>query len=274
MKRFFLLIAFCVSLIGCTDESGRVPDGVPEQIQAGVVGRDYVVVIGDSISEGHPSLHGRLHPSGATGYDDDYESQPGQLNYEFSRIFGIPFINHGIGGQTTTDIVNRWARDVLAQSVNVGDGRGVSTMGFATDIPYAVFLHVGVNDVFLGYDLQVMKDNFRYIAQSCMDNDITLFASNIGADSVYDEDKERKARDFNDWLSGEFSVEFPDVVLIDYLRWSSGETLDYKYLKPGMFSDTVHPNKSGYRDYAVFAADFMYQGLSERTNVQKNILTK
>ncbi|WP_274005250.1 phage tail protein [Vibrio parahaemolyticus] len=211
----------------------------------------YAVIIGDSISEGHPALHGRLHP-GSSSFDPDYKSQPGQLSYEFSTRFGLPFVNQGIGGQTSVDIRNRWDRDVLHKVYDVGDGRGDSTMSFSNQLPYMVYLHVGVNDVFLGVATSTIKENFRFFAQSCRENNILLVADNIGADSVYDAPKEAAAREINVWLSSEFAQEFPEVELIDYLDWSCDGTGDYTHLKPGMFVDTVHPSKAGYADFASY----------------------
>jgi|GEM_PF-1506807 len=208
----------------------------------------YAVIIGDSISEGHPALHGRLHPA----FDASYKSQPGQLSYELSKKFGIPFINHGIGGQTTVNIRNRWLRDVLHLVNNPGDGLGDSTMNFANQLPYLVYLHVGVNDVFQGVDTPTIKDNFRYFAQSCKDNNITLILDNIGVELNYDQIKESQAIEINNWLTDELLTEFPEIQVIDYLDWSSDGTKNYTNLKAGMFADSVHPSKSGYADFASY----------------------
>lgn len=209
----------------------------------------YMVVIGDSISEGHPALHGRLHPNSNT-YDPNYGSQPGQLNYEFAKHYNIPVINQGIGGQTSTQIRERWNRDVLAQTVDVGDGRGSNTLEFGGQKPFAVYLHIGINDVFLGLSENTIKDNFEFFAQSCKDNGISLLVANIGADSVYDDTKETLARNLNTWLETTFKSTYPEVELVDYLDWSTDGTGVYTNLKAGMFADTVHPTTAGYTDYA------------------------
>ena len=214
----------------------------------------YAVIIGDSISEGHPALHGRLHP-GAAAFDPDYESLPGQLSYEFSGKFNIPFVNHGIGSQTSVDVRNRWARDVLHQIVDVGDGRGSQTMDFGGQLPYLVYLHVGINDVNLGVSVNTIKENFEFFAQSCRDNNILLIVDNIGAYSGYGLSGEAAAITINEWLVGEFSNDYPEVEVVDYLGWSSDGTYNYRILKSGMFADTIHPNIKGYADFANFAAD-------------------
>ncbi|WP_084298554.1 phage tail protein [Pseudoalteromonas sp. TB41] len=215
----------------------------------------YAVLIGDSIAEGHPEQHGRLHPSGNVDYMESYKSQVGQLSFELSNKFTIPFLNHGIGGQTSVDIKSRWERDVLHQIKEVGDGRGNQTMNFGGQLPHLVYLHVGINDISIGIEIDTMKNNFRYFAQSCKDNNIILMLSNIGAYALYNDAKEKKAREFNTWLQTDFKSEFEDVEIIDYLHWSTNGTGDYKNLKDGMFADNVHPNKSGYIDFASYIAD-------------------
>ncbi|WP_274005229.1 GDSL-type esterase/lipase family protein [Vibrio parahaemolyticus] len=251
---FFLVL----SLSGCGSESGSstsLPDSGPVNPDVVVPGEPYIVLIGDSISEGHPALHGRLHPAGSSGFDPDYKSQPGQLSYEFAQHFRVPVINHGIGGQTSTQVRSRWNRDVLHQISDPGDGLGDSTMTFGGQLPYAVYLHVGVNDVFTGLPVETVKDNMRFFAESAKDNGIKLIVDNIGADSVYDLTKEAAAREINNWLSGEFTSLYPEVEIMDYLHWSTDGTFDYKHLKPGMFVDTVHPSKAGYADFAVYVSD-------------------
>ncbi len=215
----------------------------------------YAVIIGDSIAEGHPEQHGRLHPSGNIDYVEGYRSQGGQLSFELSNKFTMPFLNHGIGGQTSVDIKSRWERDVLHQTKDVGDGRGNQTMSFGGQLPHLVYLHVGINDISVGVEIDEMKENFRYFAQSCKDNNIILMLSNVGAYALYNDAKENKAREFNSWLQTDFKAEFEDVEIIDYLDWSTNGSGNYKNLKDGMFADNVHPNKSGYIDFANYISD-------------------
>lgn len=212
----------------------------------------YMVVIGDSIAEGHPALHGRLDPNGSASYDPTYASQPGQLSYEFSHMYNIPVLNQGIGGQTTTQVRARWSRDVLAASNDIGDGRGATTLEFNGIKPFAVYLHCGINDVFLGDTAATIKDNIEFFAQSCKDNNIKLILANIGADSNFDSTKEAVAVDVNNWLSTSFKQNHPEVVVIDYLNWSSDGTNDYNTLRSGEYADSVHPNKTGYQNYAKY----------------------
>ena len=218
----------------------------------------YMVVIGDSISEGHPALHGRLHPTGTNSYDKNYKSQAGQLSYELGRLYNLPVINQGIGGQTTSEVRTRWNRDVLALvDDNVGDGRGNKTLEFGENKPYCVYLHCGINDVFLGETEATIKNNLEFFAQSCKQHDIKLIIANIGSDSNYDQQKKDLAVAINSWLKNELEPSYKNTYIIDYLDWSSDGTGDYNNLKSGMFADTVHPNKNGYSDYA----NYIYNNL-------------
>ncbi|PMK00012.1 GDSL-type esterase/lipase family protein [Vibrio sp. 10N.261.55.A7] len=233
----------------------------------------YIVLIGDSIAEGHPALHGRLHPAplnfdadqdsqalssafhpGLMIFDADYKSQPGQMSYELSSHFGLPILNHGIGGQTTTDIRNRWPRDVLHKVFDPGDGRGNMTMNFDGVLPYAVYLHAGINDIAEGAKLNTIKENMLFFAASTETNDIKLIINNIGAYSDYSIDMIEVAEKVNDWLISDLSSSYSHITIVDYLDWSSDGTGNYRHLKKNMFADVIHPNKEGYKHFSVYAA--------------------
>jgi lysophospholipase L1-like esterase len=212
----------------------------------------YCVLIGDSIAEGHPELHGRLHPV----FDPIAGSEPGQLAYEFSKHFGIPVINHGWGGQTSVQIRQRWPRDVLAQNVVVGDGVPF-TMDFAKgQLPYMVYLHIGINDIFTDVPVVTIKENFTFFAQSCRDNGIVLVLDNIGPDdhAGFTPARQANATEVNRWLLSEFAAQFPEVYQMDYLDWASNGTRDFRTLRPGCFADDVHPTKAGYALYGDYVA--------------------
>ena len=213
----------------------------------------YVVLIGDSIAEGHPDLHGRLHANGAASYDNTYVSQQGQLSYELSKLLNCAVINQGIGSQTSAQVKARWERDVLAKTVNVGDGLGNNTLPFGGKLPRAVWLHIGINDVFGDVSVENIINNFNYFAQSCQDNNILLIVDNIGSHALFNESRIAIANKVNQYLAGEYLVKYPNVQVIDYWQWSTGGTGLWTNLRAECFKDNVHPNRAGYCDFAYFA---------------------
>jgi len=62
------------------------------------------VIIGGSISEGHPGLHGFSH--------GQCDNKPGQLSYSIEQRYGDT-LNMGIGGQSCREILNRFSTSVL-----------------------------------------------------------------------------------------------------------------------------------------------------------------
>jgi lysophospholipase L1-like esterase len=215
----------------------------------------YMVVIGDSISEGHPALHGRLHDSPL--YNPANTNDYGQLSYAFAHEFNMPVMNQGIGGQTAAQIRARWNRDVLAMSDDPGDGRGAVTLDTGGQKPYCVFIHVGINDVFLGRSAVDIIADMQFFKDSCETNGIKLIVANIGADSVSTQTIIDKIILVNTFLDGLTSTDSFKVV--DYLDWSSDGTMNHTYLKPGMFVDSVHPSKDGYASYAEYVFDNLGQ---------------
>jgi len=264
MNKLAIAVLTFFILVGCRNDVYTVLE------KQNVKGRHYVVVIGASISEGAPHLHGRLHSNEVGAFDTNHRSSEGQLNYEFSRIFDIPFINHGISGQTSTFVKKRWIRDVLGGDAVVEDGRGSKTIDFTSEPPLAVFLHVGRNDVVSRNSIEIMKDNYRFFAQSSLENDMFLIVNNLGADSSFGPYEESIAKLFNEWLYNDFITEFPSVLIIDYLGWSSDGTGIFTHTKKGMFADNVHPNEQGVKDYVSFAEPTIREEFVRRGYIDSN----
>lgn len=207
------------------------------------MGGAYAVVVGDSIAEGHPARHSRLHSEGKR-FDRGHKSLPGQINYELYCWLGLPAVNQGIGGNTTQQVRDRWSRDVI-WSVN-------KKMTFELPRrPSLIYLHAGINDVFLGRPPTETKENFRYFARSSVAHGIALVVANIGPSTTYSDEQIEIAKQINAWLEGEFTSEFPGVMVVDYLGWATAGTYDYRRLAAGRFADHVHPNKSGYSGYSM-----------------------
>lgn len=230
-------------------------------------GSPYMVLIGDSIAEGHPALHGRLHAGPNGSVELSHQDQPGQLGFEMAKRLGLRVINQGIGSQTSTDIRKRWDRDVLGTATDPGDGRGTTTLNEGGALPRAVYVHVGINDFGPKVSLNELKANFIFFAETSRKNGFGLIIDNIGAEgdtrwltpSVHD-----AIQEFNHWLSTDFSKDHPDVLLIDYCHWSTASTGNLSKPRAEMFADDVHPNQKGYGDFADFAAKRVAPFLKKR----------
>lgn len=217
----------------------------------------YMVIIGDSLAEGRPGLVGQLDRSVNGNYNPKHLSLPGQLSYELSRPLGLRIINQAVGGQTSSGIRLRWPRDALGQTVG-----GLKTVPNHAGQPKVIFLHVGINDIANGDDLEKIKGNFRYFAQSAKERRIWLVVANIGVDAApswFNPEKQAIAKQFNVWLAQSLKPEYDNLFLIDYLNWSSAGTNDFLHQRPGIFSDDVHLTKSGYRQYAHYIVEQLKQ---------------
>jgi len=224
---------------------------------AGLAGRalardsqDYAVVVGDSIAEGEPQRKGRLNVQGQ--FVPDYPSQPGQLSYELAEFSGVFHFNHGMGGQTSTQVRARWPRDVLAEDFDPGDGRGPRTLPAGT-LPRLVYLHVGINDVAYGATAATLQDNFSYFARTTAAHRIPLVIDNIGAWLGMTDAMIAQAGEVNRWLAQTLAARYANVAVVDYLHWSSGGTDNFRVMAPGLFVDGLHPTAQGYIELARYA---------------------
>jgi lysophospholipase L1-like esterase len=188
---------------------------------------DRDIVIGDSIAEGHPMLHGPRHATVSVLPGQD-RSLPGQLSYEISPT--EPWANMGVGGQTSSEVRRRWRRDTLNAS--------------------RIYLHIGINDLARGEP--GLRDNVLAFAADCRRRHVQLLLSNIGPDNEpwFNETKQAEAIAYNRWLVTDFRNAYPEVVVVDYLDWATGGTNDLRGPLPQFFADAVHPNPAGYHAYA------------------------
>jgi lysophospholipase L1-like esterase len=200
-------------------------------IQSVTLRKPFGVVIGDSIAEGHPQLHGRLHD----GIGLDEPNKPGQLSYELGARTGLYWYNHGIGGQTSTQVRARWDRDVLAQTISS------SVPTTLPGLPSYVYINVGVNDIALNVDANTTLDNIEFMLRSARDNNIICIVANIGAWNS--PDRGDSITSINSGIAA-LAVRY-GAWLFDSLLW--GSVPGDSYLPNGeLFADTVHPSTYGY----------------------------
>lgn len=201
------------------------------------VAMPFAVVIGDSIAEGHPALHGRLHANGTVAFDSKYASAPGQLNYELSRLTLAHWYNHGIGSQTTAQILARFKRDALGQVFDPGDGRGNKTL---PGKPYAVLVNAGGNDLATVAEDDI-KANLVSMLISLKQNSIVPIFMCIAPSSANDVATNTKSISINAWMLTTFKNMGAHV--FDLWTWGSNGVGG---VKADRYADYVHPSKLGY----------------------------
>jgi lysophospholipase L1-like esterase len=167
-------------------------------------GQKRIVFMGDSITEGWPFL--------------DFFS-------------GKPYVNRGIGGQTTPQMLIRFRADVIALK------------------PSVVVLLAGINDIAGNTGpstLEMITDNIFSMTELAKANNIKVILCSV-----------LPAFDFP-WRPGSFPAEkvvtlnnmikkYADANGILYLDYYSAMVNDQKGLNAAYSGDGVHPNKTGYK---------------------------
>jgi len=199
------------------------------------------VIIGDSIAEGHPALHGRLDSDGAGTYNANLLNSTGQISYHIEQHTKCKIFNHGYGGQRWDQIRTRWNRDVLAQT-----DAGLTPTSTLSKKPHFVIIICGINDVFFPRNYTDIITDAEYCINSAIANNIYPIVFNIGAHSSMDATKLALVKQYNTWLL-EKSQNTPSMTLIDYFTYTNDINNDGKPIS-GLFTDGVHPTKMTYED--------------------------
>ncbi|NYF91677.1 SGNH/GDSL hydrolase family protein [Tunturiibacter empetritectus] len=141
-----------------------------------------------------------------------------------------PYVNRGISGQTTPQMVVRFRQDVIGLH------------------PAAVLILAGTNDIAGNtgpMTAQMTEDNFRSMIDLAKSNGIKVIVASIlpAADYPWKRGLEPalKIKTLNDWLRG-YCINH-SVTYLDYYSAMVGPDGG---MKPGLSSDGVHPNAQGY----------------------------
>lgn len=206
------------------------------------------VVIGDSIAEGHPALHGRLHPDGASGYSPNYASSPGQPSYELSRLTGSHWYNHGISSQTTAQVLARFDRDAVGLVSDPGDGIGDKTL---IGKPYVCLVIAGSNDIVGGVSASTIQSNMQSMLDKLLAADIVPVFATVAPSSGYTAAQRTAAQSVNQWMLS--TLASAGAIVFDLYAWGSDGGTG---VKADRYVDTIHPSRAGYGQLAidVFAA--------------------
>lgn len=161
---------------------------------------------------------------------------------------GEPYVNRGISGQTTEQMVVRFRQDVVDLH------------------PSAVVILAGTNDVAGNtgpMTPEMTEENWKSMADLARANGIrVIFASVLPSrDFPWRKGLEPapKIRVLNDWLKG-YCVNHS----ITYLDYYSAMAADDGGMKPGISKDGVHPNTAGYAIMTPLAEAAIRKTLGEK----------
>jgi lysophospholipase L1-like esterase len=188
-------------------------------------GKTRVVFLGDSITDGW------------------------RLNEYFP---GEDYINRGISGQITGQMLGRMQADVIAHEPNV------------------MVLLAGTNDIARNVSVEAIRNNITMIADLAAAHRIKPVLASILP--IHDYNKEQNPsferstqrppqtiRALNEWLQG-FCKE-RSYLYLDYFT----ATVDQSgFLKRDLADDGLHPNSAGYRVMAPLAADAIAKAVVQR----------
>lgn len=186
-------------------------------------GRPRVVFLGDSITEGW------------------------RLNEYFPEQ---DFINRGIGGQITGQMLGRMKADVLDLK------------------PAAVLVLGGTNDIARSVPLKVIEDNLAMIAELAAGRGIKVILASVLPVHNYNKDQNpqfertrlrplKTILELNDWIR-QFAKRSGHI----YLDYYSAMVDASGYLRQDLADDGLHPNAAGYRVMAPLAGAAIQQAVA------------
>jgi len=232
---------------GNTDYGGWLANGTSGDSVA--VSAPFWVVIGDSQAEGYPGRHGRLHSDGSGVVNLNLADLPGQLSYTLARLTNMRWYNHGIGGETSTQVWARWRRDALAETFNPGDGKGSKTLQRR---PFGVVVVVGVNDFFGGAThVAVVESNLLRMARSARDNGMQCVFLNCPGQEVATATQVRQIDSLNVFFAGG-ELQALGAAVVDYNAWWRDASYNDNIHGNALITDDTHPSQDGYDSLAVY----------------------
>lgn len=160
---------------------------------------------------------------------------------------GKPYVNRGISGQTTPQMLVRFEQDVVRLH------------------PAAVVILAGTNDVAgnTGPSTPAMiEDNFRAMTAIAQQNGIKVILASISPAYRYpwkpEIDPVDTIRELNAWLQ-----EFCKAQHLVYLDYYTAMADEKGAMKPGLATDGVHPTAAGYAIMAPLAEAAIARALAK-----------
>jgi lysophospholipase L1-like esterase len=145
---------------------------------------------------------------------------------------GKPYVNRGIGGQTTPQMLARFYRDVI----NIR--------------PTAVVILAGTNDIARNTGPQtvdMIQDNFRAMVELAQAHDIRIILCSVTPISDYAQNKQSTQRPLSDiLLLNKWLKEYAEGIHATYVDYFPAMADDAGFLKKEISDDGLHPNRKGY----------------------------
>lgn len=168
-------------------------------------------------------------------------------DHGFGRFFvGKPYINRGISGELTSDILCRFRPDVIAIRPRV-----VVILAGTNDIKFAKAYDVA--GITRATTFQAITDNLVSMAELARANDILVVLSSLLPVSDYERDKDGKQiirtadrppdqiKTLNEWIK-EYAARNGHI----YLDYHSAMIDEKGFLRDELSDDGLHPNDNGY----------------------------
>jgi lysophospholipase L1-like esterase len=143
-----------------------------------------------------------------------------------------PYVNRGISGQTTPQMLVRMYPDVI--NLN----------------PAVLVVLAGTNDIAQNtgpQSAEMIQDNFRAMTELAREHNIAVVLCSLLPISDYEERKQSLQRppadilQLNDWLKG-----YAGQIRAVYVDYFSGLVDSSGFFKAGLSNDGLHPNDKGY----------------------------
>ena len=172
----------------------------------------------------------------------------GWAQYFPTMFAGKPYINRGISGQTTPQMLIRFRQDVIAL------------------LPKVVVILAGINDIAGNTGpstLEMIEDNLASMTELAQANGIRVVLSSVlpAADFPWRPglDPAPKVIALNNWIK-DYAAKRGAV----YLDYHSAMSDDKGGMRAGLASDGVHPTEVGYRLMVPLAEEAIAKALSKR----------
>lgn len=198
-------------------------------------------MLGDYAGLGRYAAANKALPAAEPGrvifYGDSITDAWGNGANKASFFPGKPYLDRGISGQTTPQMLIRFQQDVVALH------------------PAAVVILAGINDIAGNTGVEtpgMIEDNFRSMAAVAKENHIRLIISSVlpAGDFAWRHGlhPEEQVRALNTWLQG-----FCASSGCTYLDYYTAMATPEGTMKPGLSKDGVHPTAQGYAIMAPLA---------------------